>query len=115
MIAHRLSQATVKLKHPSSVAIWAEKVLVSLFSITSEEMWKPHSRRRKLLKEMEEAMFKDEFEMKLLDWSVDQDGKAKREAALLAFRLNEKHVRRQRKILFQMWHVVSDQALILVS
>ena len=107
-VAHRLPQVTVSLKRSSSVAVWAEKVLLSMFCITAERLFRPHSRKRKLLKDTEKAMFDHEFAVKLLEWAASPDGKDQETAAFKAFRLNEKTMRRQTNIQVELYEVVGN-------
>ena len=69
------------MKRSSSVAVWAEKVLLSMFCITAERLFRPHSRKRKLLKDTEKAMVKRAAEVMADVGIVLQRGKIEDESA----------------------------------
>ena len=106
--AHHSSQTEVMFKEPSATAIWAEKVVFSILGITAAKLWEPHARKRTLKRNMETAMFNDQYEKKMLEWAEAPDGADKQAKSLQAFRLVEKNRRAQRKNQEELYEVVSS-------
>ena len=59
------------------------------------------------MRDLEKALFADEYGPRIDEWKKTADGKKAMEKTLAAFKLKEKKIRAQRKIAYELFHVVS--------